>query len=171
MYIFSVRTVALHEPGRRGTWLDQIAVGEYPVFLRDGNTCAERNAAGKPLQPGEPSVCLVFATLEEARQFCEQKVRELPQLRCDIYDHQGLAKPPLKTYGDREWDPGARTLLLLAGAAFLGAIVLFWWDWTRRGELILPSIVAINLVAAALRLLFWGLGKVDQRRERSKLTA
>jgi hypothetical protein len=31
--------------------------------------------------------------------------------------------------------------------------------------------VAINLVAAALRLLFWGLGKVDQQRERSKSIA
>lgn len=165
-----MRTLQLYDPQRRGTWLEQLMPGEYPVFLRDGKTWAERNADGKPLRPGEASVCLLFPGLEEAKRFCEQKVAELPHLRCDIYDNQGLSKPPLCSYGEKDWNPKPKTLLLLSGGCISVSIPLFCWDWSRRGELILPSILGINLVAAGLRFLFWGLGARDDRRERIKRT-
>jgi len=166
-----MRVLQLYDPQRRGTWLDQLSPGEYPAFLRDGKTCAERNADGMPLGRNQTSVCLVFGSLEEARQFGERTVRERPDLRCDIYDHHGLSKPPLYTLGTREWDPAPRTLLLMAAACTLASLPLFFWDWSRRGEVVLASVIGINLVAAALRFLFWGLGAFDARREQSKRLA
>lgn len=93
--------------------------GEYPLFLRDGKTWAERDADGKPLGRSGDSVCLVFSSLNEAKQFGEQKIRERPDLRCDIYDREGLRNPPLCSLGDREWNPAPRTLPWLAGAQSL----------------------------------------------------
>jgi hypothetical protein len=166
-----MRVLKLYDPGRRGTWLDQLAPGEYPLFLRDGKTWAERDADGKPLGRRGDSVCLVFSSLDEAKQFGEQKVRERPDLRCDIYDREGLRNPPLCSFGDREWNPAPRTLLWLAGGCAVASVPLFFWDWSRRGELVLASLIGINLIAAALRLLFWGLGALDDRREQRKRAA
>ena len=163
-----MRTVKVHDPERRGSWLDELVPGEYLVYLRDAETGAERNAEGKPLAPGESRLCLVFPNLEEAKQFCEQKVAEVPRLRCDIYDEKGAARPPLLKYGDREWNPKPRTLLLLAGGCTLASLPLFWLDWRRGGAVILPTVIGINLVAAAMRFLFWGFGAQDQQRERLK---
>ena len=165
-----MRVLKLYDSERRGTWLDQLAPDEYPLFLRDARTWAERDADGEPLGRNGDSVCLVFRTLEEAKQFGEQKVRERPDLRCDIYDSEGLRKPPLCSFGDRDWNPAPRTLFWLAGSCALASIPLFFWDWSRRGELVLATIIGINLVAAALRFVFWGLGALDDRYEQRKLS-
>jgi len=166
-----MRIVTLHDPRRRGTWLTELRLGDYPVFLRDARTSAERNIEGKPLRAGEPSVCAVFDSLDQATAFCGRKVREMPALRCDIYDHRGLASPPTRSFGDREWDPGPRTLLVLALVCVVISVPLFWFDWHSRGEMILLSILGINLVAAGIRFLFWAFGTIDDQRERSKASA
>jgi len=166
-----MRVLQLYDPQRKGTWLDQLSPGEYPAFLRDGKTCAERDADGNPLRRNQASVCLVFSSLQEARQFGEQKIRERPDLRCDIYDHEGLSRPPLYTFGEKEWNPTPRTLLLVAAGCAAASLPLFFWDWSRRGEVVLASVIGINLVAAALRFLFWGLGTLDSRREQRKRLA
>lgn len=44
--------------------------------------------------------------------------------------------------------------MLFAGACLLAGIPLFYWDWSWRGEVVLASIIGINLLAAALRFLF-----------------
>jgi hypothetical protein len=166
-----MRVIKLYDPERRGSWLGEVKPGEYPVFLRDGESWAERNVEGKPLAAGEASVCVVFADLAEAKKFCEQKIRELPHLRCDIYDNTGLAKPPLCTFGEKDWNPTPKALLWLAGLSILVSIPLFLWDWNRHGEVVLASIIAINLVAAGLRFLLWGLSSIDDRREQLKRTS
>ena len=166
-----MKTINLHDPTRRRSWLDEIMPGEHLVFLRDAATFAERNAEGHPLRPGEASVCVVFPTLQEARSFCERKCRDIARLRCDVYDHRGLADRPLYTYGKKEWDPKPKPLFLVATLLVLISIPLFWWDWNHRGELLWPSLIGINLVAIALRLLFWALGKIDQQREDAARTS
>lgn len=166
-----MRTVMLYDPRRRGTWLHELSPGNYPVFLRDARTSAERNAEGKPLRPGEPGVCVVFDNLESAKAFCERKMLEVPELRCDIYDHRGLVGPPVCTFGDREWNPRPKTLMSLAAACVIVSVPLFWFDWHKRGEMILLSVLGINLVAASMRFLFWAFGAIDDQREREKSEA
>jgi hypothetical protein len=82
-----------------------------------------------------------------------------------------LAKPPICTVGDKDWNPTTKTLLLLACGSIVVSVPLFWLDWHHRGELMILSIVGINLVAAGLRFLFWGLGKLDDRRAQLKRTS
>jgi hypothetical protein len=166
-----MRTLVLNDPKRRGTWLEQLQPGDYPVFVRDGTTWAERNTEGRPLRPGEPGVCLVFPGLDEAKSFCRQAVREQPHLRCDVYDHDGLAKPPLYSVGEKEWNPTPRALMVWAAVSLLASIPLFWLDWHMGGELVLASIIGINLVAAGIRFLFWGLGTMDAHRDRLQRTS
>jgi hypothetical protein len=53
------------------------------------------DADGKPHSNPEATACFVFDRLDAARQFCEAKVLALPHMRCEIYDAEGLAHPPL----------------------------------------------------------------------------
>lgn len=163
-----MRIVRLYDPERRGNWNDELLPGEYPVLLRHGRTGAERNAEGHRLAPGEPSVCVVFPNLDEAKEYCQQKTAEVPDLQCDIYDAAGLSKPPQYTYGKTDWNPRPKVLLLLAAGFIIASFPLFWLDWRRRGILIFPSIIGINLFVVGLRFLFWWLGRTDQEGEKRK---
>ena len=91
-------------------WLQELNPGDYPAFLRDGQTSAERNADGKPLRPGDPRYAWCFDSLDEAKTFCERKMGVGRDLRCDIYDHSGLVAPPVCPSGAREWNPGPKML-------------------------------------------------------------
>jgi len=88
--------IRLFDPRRNPRdWTDLIRPTECAVFLKDRTTSAPRAPDGQPFHsPGE-TTCVVFDHFDGARQFCAAKVQTLPQLRCEIYDGQGLAHPPL----------------------------------------------------------------------------
>jgi hypothetical protein len=160
-----VQVVKLYDPARKPTeWTGLVHAGQFAVFHSDIATDVERAADGHYLQAGEDSTCLVFDSLDEAETYCESKVEEIPDLRCDIYDHAGKSKAPMLTY--------ANTIHLNAGArrakwgwALVGASVpCFWVEWHWHGTLIVPMVIGINLVFAGLRLVYWGLGGSEKRR-------
>ncbi len=94
-----MQVLKLYDPARKPTeWTGLVHAGQFAVFHSDVATDVERSADGHYLQPGEDSVCIVFDSLAEAEAYCEIKVAEIPNLRCDIYDHTGKSKPPLLTY-------------------------------------------------------------------------
>jgi len=43
-----------------------------------------------------------------------------------------------------------------------------FWDWHEEGYLILPTIIGINLVSFALRLLYWNTARKDLDREQEQ---
>ena len=59
-------------------------------------------------------------------------------------------------------------LFLLAGVLVLPTPVLFWIDWRVRGVLIVPTLVGLNLIAAAVRISMWGWGMMEVVRAREE---
>jgi len=117
--------------------------------------------------------CLVFSRLDAAQRFCEEKVRALPQLRCEIYDSQGLAHPPLAVIlhpeSQRKEDAGpiwSRRRKLGAGALFPISLVLFWMGMRSSTSGDLAIFLGINCIFLALRLLYWNFGLKHSERKR-----
>ncbi len=143
--------------------------------MKDRVTSASRDPNGNPYPDPDATTCLVFDRIDKAREFCEATVQAMPQLRCEIYDSEGLAHPPLlvivqKDFAHQE-DTGsfwARRRKLIAVLLFLVAPPLIWLDVRGHSTLIVPTIVAFNCIIAAMRLLFWNAGVRHREREREK---
>src|SRR6476646_3509180 len=94
-----MQQLKLYDPARKpAEWTGLVRPGQFAVFHSDLATDVERAPDGHYLQSGEDSTCMVFDSLPEAETYCEARVEEIPNLRCDIYDHTGKSKPPLLTY-------------------------------------------------------------------------
>src|SRR5258706_16206997 len=79
------------------------------------------------------ATCIVFQSIDAAQRFCEARVRMIPDLRCDIYDAQGLANSPLLviTHPDfRQKEQsgflGSRGRMSAATTLLLISVALFW---------------------------------------------
>ena len=91
-----MRELRLFDPERRPpNWMGHIREGEFALFFKDVSSGQEMKADGTYVQAPEESTCLVAASLDEALDFAQARVDASPQLRCDIFDHQGKANPPL----------------------------------------------------------------------------
>lgn len=107
---------------------------------------------------GETLRCLVFDDLAAARAYCEGLVQRREDLRCDLYDHHGLARRPLAIIVHPKRQPRqhgrktARWLNALAFALFLGSFPLFWWDARHSLLLIFPTLIGTNFLLIAVRL-------------------
>src|SRR5437879_6319507 len=98
-----MQELSLYDPDRNPRdWKDIIRPGQYAVFITDLHSDVEKKADGHFLTPGEESSCLLFDSLPEAEAYCEAKVEEIPNLRCDIYDHLGKGKPAALTYVNKK---------------------------------------------------------------------
>jgi hypothetical protein len=115
---------------------------------------------GTPPASGEAASCLVFDSFEEANDFCRERVGLIEHLRCDIYDHRGLAVSPLAQWVNPR---SARRLPTARSAAWMrvgGCVLilisplLFWWDSLRGGMLVVPTLLGLNCIIGALRLFY-----------------
>jgi hypothetical protein len=166
--------IRLYDPRRRpACWSKIIQPHQCAVFLRDselgvavGRDCAPRGSA--------TGTCILFETVTEAEAFCRGMVLAHPRISCEILDSGGPANPPLMTIAHRHsgGDDDARgwiarhrrwVIAVLIGAA----LPLFWYDWVHEGSLVL-TILGINLLVAAARLLLWDVSAKSNERERLK---
>ena len=97
----------------------------------------------------------MFDRFDAAQEYCETKVREMPDLFCEILDAHGRARPPLTVI----------THLVLA------APPLFWLDWRHQNTLILPTFLSFNCILLAMRFIYWHYGVRHRERERLKRLA
>jgi hypothetical protein len=63
---------------------------------------------------------------------------------------------------------GVRGRTIVAIILFVCAIPLFVWDWKSDSSLNLPTVVAINMMAAGLRLLYWNTARSERAREQAR---
>jgi hypothetical protein len=160
-----VQVLKLYDPSRKpAEWTGVVHPGQFAVFHSDVATDVERTSEGKYLQPGDDSTCLVFDSLAEAEAYCEAKVDQIPNLRCDIYDHIGKSRPPMLTYVNKTHLKTSARRANLGWALVAASLPLFWVEWHWHGTLIVPLVIGINLVFAGLRLVYWGAGGREERR-------
>jgi hypothetical protein len=149
-----------------------------PFFLSDVETEAELTSDGSYLGPGMLSSCLIFDSLEETEQYCRRRVEDIPRLRCDVFDSQGKAQPPLATFVNQrhehklESPAKASRLMRWSLLPMAASLPLFWYTWKTRGEGWIASLFGIQFIFAGLRLLHWGYSMKEElgsRQARSEL--
>jgi hypothetical protein len=152
-------------------WSEIILPTQCAVFLRNDQLGTPVDRKGKS-SGGDKATCILFDSIEEAERFCRQMVAEHPLVSCEVLDASGRANSPLLIVthehvgGDddvRGWLAHHRSLVItiLIGAS----LPLFWLDWIHQGKWIL-SVIGINMIVAALRLLMWDVAAKDNEKER-----
>lgn len=170
-----MQSVRVYDPERRPQhWTDLIRPGQFVAFSKHLETGASCDAAGTVAASPEAVTCLLFDSLPAAADFCRERVEQAPALRFDIFDSAGRTLPPLLTIVHPSRAPtlegNRRTARMNAwGAAALMGVspILFWIDWAHYdGGLILPTILGINFLIIAARLLQLNAAYASAERSR-----
>jgi|SRR5579871_1072215 len=171
--------IKLYDPRRRPAhWTELLLPSQCAVIITDVSTLATLSASGQAREHVMDATCMVFERFDLARQFCERTVAALPNARCEIFDYEGLARPPLlvvlhPSHQDRDESSASagRRRRVIAVLLLLGAIALVWFDWRHGWSSLIPTLIAINLVVAALRFAYWNFGLSQKERERARRLA
>lgn len=158
--LVAVRTVRLYDPSRHPRdWMDIVQPGQFAVFASSIDDGAPRSADDAPMRH-DAATCVIVDSLAEAEALCRERVERHPALRFDVFDASGRSRPPLltvthparasKVEGDASL---SRRNLAIAVVLIVAAPVLFWLDWTSGGVLILPTLLGLNALLFAGRLL------------------
>jgi hypothetical protein len=169
-----VQELALYNPNRKpASWMELIRPTQYAVFVCDVESGVELTADGRYLDPGMPRTCLLVDSLEEAEQFCRAKIAAIPNLRCEVFDSQGRANPPVATFVSPRYEhklespAKASRMMRWAYLVIAASFPLFWYTWKTRGEGWLASFFGMQLAFAGLRLLHWGYSMKEELRYRN----
>ncbi|HYW36946.1 MAG: hypothetical protein ACLQDM_13400 [Bradyrhizobium sp.] len=168
-----MQEVARYDPNRKpSSWMEVIQPGQYAAFFSDIESGAEITSDGDYFNAGMIGRCLIFDSLEEAEQYCCQKVEDITNLRCDVFDSHGRANPPVATFANRrhqhrlDSQAESRRLMRWGLVSIATSCPLFWFAWTRRGEAWIAAFFGLQLVIAGLRVLHWGYSLKEELRYR-----
>jgi hypothetical protein len=172
-----MREIRLYDRERTPpNWMQIIRPGEFAVFHSDVKSRAITDASGNFTAAGE-EMCAIFSTLAEAEQYCQEKVKELPSLRCEIFDSAGKARPPLcivvNPALEKKLDvspASARNKLILGSTLCLSSLGFFYLDYRGGGAnmMFLFTLIGINLALGGFRVILWGLGVREQVRDQQR---
>ncbi|HTV00366.1 MAG TPA: hypothetical protein VMF13_07525 [Luteitalea sp.] len=168
-----MRIVQVYDAARRpADWMAIIQPAQFAVFasrIEGGDPC---DVDGGPA-PQSGATCGIADSLAEAEQFCRDTVAVHPDVRFDIFDAAGRARPPLVTVvhpsrsRQLDGDPGSRRRhRAIALVLIVLAPVLIWIDWRYLDVKGLPSLLAFNLLLFAMRLLMIAAGHAANERKR-----
>lgn len=160
-------------------WTEIIRPGQYVAFSKTIDTGGSCDQDGRPFPSAADAACLLFDSLTEARGCCEEQVTRAPSVRFEIFDSAGRRDPPLlvivhpSRIAALEGNPrGMRARKWAASALFVGAVPLFWYDYQHdQGMLIFPTVLGINLVIIAARLMQLNGAYAHAERRRQKRLA
>lgn len=173
------RTLPLFDPhSYPQSWNERMADGEFAV-LYAGNPIPpppSPDDIGSNCVPAGTPYCLLFPLLNDAENFAAQQVRLCPHLRCRIYDHHGLANPPLREFTGahfkHESDLSPRLRRWAGSILLFGGMLLFAVDWVADFRYSWPSMVGSRLIPTGLVLLVIEAGillnRAQQRRREQK---
>lgn len=109
----------------------------------------------------EDASCLLFDNLDAAESFCREQINRATNVRFEIFDSAGRSQPPLlvivhpSRQHQLEGNPRGRRLRTQGAVAlFVVAALSFAYDFQYGpGVQFFPTLLGINLVVVALRLL------------------
>ena len=160
-------------------WTEIIRPGQYVAFSKTIDSGGSCDQDGRPFASAADVTCLLFDSLTEARGFCEDQVTRAPVVRFEIFDSAGRRDPPLlvivhpSRIAVLEGNPrGIRLRTWTAYALLVMAVTLFWYDYQHdEGMLIFPTVLGINMVIIAARLLQLNGAYLHAERVRQKRLA
>lgn len=152
----------LYDPARTpASWTEIIRGGQFVAFAKRVATGAPCDEQGQPFRTVEDTTCLLFNGLAQAKAYCEAQVNRVPIVRFEIFDSAGRVNAPLYVIVHPtkigQLEGNRRGVRLRTGAAILFLLIAalsFWYNFhAGRGAQIFPTILGINLVVVAARLL------------------
>ena len=143
------------------SWTEVVRPGQFVAFAKMLETGASCDSDGKPFAAVEDATCLVFDRLGEAEAFCRDRAHHAPGVRFEIFDSALRSQAPLlvvvhpSKQGQLEGNSRGMTLRKQAAIVLLiVAAVSFWYNFHPGPSFrIFPTLLGINLVVVALRLL------------------
>jgi hypothetical protein len=159
-------------------WMQIIRPTEFAAFATLADSGAVCDADGVPTSIDDAS-CIIFEALPDAEAFCRERVTQMPSLRFDILDAAGRRLPPLVTVVHPSRSAaldGSPTKLrrnvYAATALFAVGPPLIWYDWAfHDGVLVMPTILGINALLIAVRLVIMNRGHISAERTRRERVA
>ena len=176
-----MQIVRVYDAERRPpNWTEIIRPGQFVAFAKHLDTDTPCDPSGMPFASADAVTCFIFDSLADARRFGQESVDRVPSMRVDVFESTGRSSPPLLTIVHparvATLDGNARTARRNAIGALvlvLAAPILFWIDWAKYdGLLILPTILGINMIIIAARLIqLNGAHATAARERRARLAA
>ena len=174
-----MQTVRLYDRTREPQgWMQIIRPTEFAAFatLADSGAVCDADAE---LTSVDDASCVIFETLREAETFCRERVERIPNLRFDILDAAGLRRSPLFTIvhpsraAALDGSPSkVRRNTYAATALFAIGPPLIWYDWAYYdGVMVVPTIVGINAMLIAVRLMMMNRSFISAERARRERVA
>ncbi len=147
------RTLPLYDPSSvPASWSERMAPDEYAVLYSSQN------------------LCTIVDSLAEAEQYAADYVAHSPEVRCRIYDHHGLGKPPLREIAGSAYkapsDIGPGFRRWLGSSLFLGGLILIVIDAVAGFSLIWPATIGVRLLPVGVVLLITELVLVLGARQK-----
>jgi len=182
------RTLPLFDPhSQPQSWNERMVDGEFAVLYtgnpippppspNDIGLSSEPDSLGRSAAPANQPYCVLFPSLIAAEEFAAQQVALHPRLRCRVYDHHGLANPPLRELTGpqfkHESDLSPRLRRWIGSILLFGGMLLFAIDWIGDFRFNWPSMVGSRMIPTGLVLLFIEAGillnRAQQRRKERK---
>lgn len=169
-----MREVLLYDSSRKpAVWTELMQPGQYAVFLSDPVTHAGIRSDGRYTGREVPDTCLMFDSLDQAEEYCRSRVRQAARVRCQIFDSRGKAESPTAVFVSPEFawtvdsEPKGRRLMWVGIVLIAVSPPLFWLDWRADWHLILPTILALQLILAGGRFIQLGWSTREAARRMS----
>lgn len=154
-------------------WTDLLGQTDCAVFLKNRKTSASLTPDGRLFDKSLDTTCVVFGCLDAARRYCEAKVQVMPHVRCEIYDSEGLAHPPLlvivhPSFDDEEESSSrwSRRRKLIAGGLVVFSAAPLWMAAHRSDDFLV--FLACTCILLAMRFLYWDFGLKHREAETRK---
>ena len=172
-----VREIKVYDDSRQPkNWNELLSPSQCAVFFRSIHSLQPLLTDGTPISRFRDCTFLLFDKLEDARNFCERQVQEYPEMRCEIFDCKGMARPPLLAVThprvarkDELSASAIRIRLISAILLFISSVPLIWWDWHYfDGTKVVPTALGMSAIVAGIRLLFWSAGLRDRLDDQEK---
>jgi hypothetical protein len=154
-------------------WMQIIRPTEFAAFatLVDSGAICDANGVAKS---SDDASCVIFETLPAAEAYCREQVIRIPSLRFDILDAAGQRRPPLFTivHPSRAATLDGSPAKMRRNAGWAIALLaigppLIWFDWTfYDGVQVMPTILGINAMLIAVRLLILNVSYTSDERAR-----
>ena len=156
-------------------WNVLLAPSQCAVFFKRIDSENPLSSDGASFARFRDCTFLLFDSLEEARRFCEAKVLAHPYMLCEVFDWRGKAQPPLLTIvhpevarNDELSAQSVRRRKILAIFLFIGSLPLFWFDHRSGGVLVVPTFLALTMILAGLRILYWNTARRQRLKEQEE---
>jgi|SRR5882757_1587688 len=122
---------------------------------------------------GFSPVCTVFGALSEAEAYAKEQVVQKPDLRCQIYDHQGFIGAPVREIsgsnykGESSISPRFRRWV--GSVLLIGGVILTAIDWSHDFRLSWPAMIGTRMLIPGLVLLVTEAAIIfDKRRKAAR---